>query len=76
MFVCLDIYLVSYLFIYLFYLTMYLTYFIDSYFIDGARCSSVVEGSLVVRWVVRSILHGGPIQLFLVPSNAPRLSCL
>ena len=40
---------------------------------------------LMVRWVVGSILHGGPIQLFLVPVGAPRrvyqrlwdvLSCL
>ena len=29
--------------------------------------------SLVVRWVVGSILHGGPIALFLVPSSALRL---
>ena len=27
----------------------------------------------MVRWVVGSILHGGPIELFLVPSSAPRL---
>ena len=27
----------------------------------------------MVRWVVRSILHGGPIELFLVPASAPRL---
>ena len=33
-----------------------------------ARCSSVLERSLMVQWVVRSILHGGPIELFLVPS--------
>ena len=31
---------------------------------QGARCSSVV------RWVVGSILHGGPIELFLVPAGA------
>ena len=34
----------------------------------------------LVRWVVGSILHGGPIELFLVPATAPRLvyvfSCL
>ena len=24
----------------------------------------------MVRWVIRSILHGGPIELFLVPVNA------
>ena len=38
--------------------------------------------SLMVLWVIGSILHGGPIELFLVPASAPRqrlwhvLSCL
>ena len=27
------------------------------------------ERSLIVRWVVGSILHGGPIGLFLVPAS-------
>ena len=27
----------------------------------------------MVRWVVGLILHGGPIELFLVPASAPRL---
>ena len=27
----------------------------------------------MVRWVVGSILHGRPIELFLVPASAPRL---
>ena len=27
----------------------------------------------MVRWVVGSILHGGPIELFLVPASAPLL---
>ena len=27
----------------------------------------------MVQWVVGSILHGGPIELFLVPASAPRL---
>ena len=27
----------------------------------------------MVRWVVGSILHGGPIELFLVPGSAPRV---
>ena len=31
------------------------------------------ERSLLVRWVVGSILHGGPIELCLVPTSAPRL---
>ena len=28
---------------------------------------------LMVQWVVRSILHGGPIELFIVPASVPRL---
>ena len=39
----------------------------------GARCSSVVERSFVVRWVVGSIPHGGPTELFLIPPSAQRL---
>ena len=39
----------------------------------GARCSSEVKRSLMVRWVVGSILHGGPILLFLGPASAPPL---
>ena len=31
------------------------------------------DRSLMVQWVFGSILHGGPIELFLVPANAPRL---
>ena len=26
----------------------------------------------MVRWVVGSILHGGPIELFLIPVSAPK----
>ena len=26
----------------------------------------------MVLWVVGSILHGGPIELFLIPASAPR----
>ena len=33
----------------------------------------MVERSLMVRWVIRSILHGRTIVLFLVPASAPRL---
>ena len=34
-------------------------------FISGARCSSVVRRSLMVRWVVGSILHGvDPLSYF------------
>ena len=31
------------------------------------------ERFLMVQWVVGLILHGGPIELFLVPASAPRL---
>ena len=31
------------------------------------------ERSLIVRWVVGSILHGGPTKLFLVPACVLRL---
>ena len=37
----------------------------------GARCSSVVEFPLMVCWIVGSILHGGPTELFLIPFSAP-----
>ena len=33
----------------------------------GERHSSVVECPLMVRWIIRSIPHGGPTELFLVP---------
>ena len=39
----------------------------------GARCSSMVEHPIMVRWVFRSIPHGGLIDLFLVPASAPQL---
>ena len=35
----------------------------------------MVERSLIVRYVVRSIPHDGPFELFLVPSNVPPLLC-
>ena len=28
----------------------------------------------MVRWVIRLILHGGPIELFLIPASAPLTS--
>ena len=34
--------------------------------LTGAKCSYIVEHPLTVRWVIRSIPHRGPIQLFLV----------
>ena len=42
----------------------------------GARCSSVKERTLMTRWVVGSILHGGPIQIFLHNWTLYVLSCL
>ena len=36
----------------------------------------MVECPLMVQWVVRSIPHGGPIELFLVQASADVLSCL
>ena len=38
---------------------------------EGARCSSMVRAFTHGVWVVRSILRGGPIELFLVPASAP-----
>ena len=35
----------------------------------GARYSSVVEHSLMVCWIIRSFLHGGPIELLLISSQ-------
>ena len=31
----------------------------------------LVERPLMVRWVVGSIPHGGPIELFFAPASAP-----
>ena len=39
----------------------------------GAGRSSVVDHPLILQWVVRSIPHGGPIQLCLVPVSDPQL---
>ena len=41
--------------------------------IIGEGRSSEVERSLMVRWVVGSIRHGGPIELFLMKASYPRL---
>ena len=38
--------------------------------LEEAKCSSVVECSLMVRRVFGSILHGGPIELYLVLASA------
>ena len=35
-------------------------------------CVCILNVSIVfLRWVVRSILHGEPIELFLVPASTP-----
>ena len=39
----------------------------------GARCNSVVKRALIVRWVLESIPHGGPIELLLVPASVSQL---
>ena len=31
---------------------------------EGARCCSVVEYLILVRWIVGSIPHGGPLSYF------------
>ena len=42
------------------------------------KFSSMIECSIMVRCVIRSVSHGGPTKLFLVPASAPQLvlSCL
>ena len=44
---------------------------VDSHQNLRATYSSVVEHLLMVLWVFESISHGGPIELFLIPANAP-----
>ena len=39
----------------------------------GARCSSTVDHLLVEQRIIRSILHGGTIKLFLIPVSTPQL---
>ena len=39
----------------------------------GSRCSRVVERVLMVRWVVESIPHSGPIELSFVPASVALL---
>ena len=36
----------------------------------SSQCS-MEKHSLMVQWIVGSILHGGPIELFLIPASAP-----
>ena len=35
--------------------------------------SHLTNSYILMRWVIGSILHGGPIELFVVPVSAPRL---
>ena len=46
---------------------------IDQYANTVFRSGHFPRSWAMVRWVVGSILHGGPIELFLVPASAPRL---
>ena len=39
----------------------------------GARSRSVIEHLCIVQWVNKSISHGRPIQLFLIPTNTIQL---
>ena len=43
------------------------------YFIDVGPLFKQPEHSVMVWWVIGSILHGGPIELYLVPASDPRL---
>ena len=45
------------------------------FFVVVLSCNSVAERPVMVRWVIGSILHGGPIKQFLVLGNAPQLVC-
>ena len=38
----------------------------------------MLEYLLMVRWVIRSIPYGGPVEVYLIPASAPWyvLSCL
>ena len=43
-------------------------YSIQGQFHLGAKCSSVVGHLFMVQWVVGLILHGGPIEPFIIPA--------
>ena len=49
----------------------YVTYIMSVCVYSEVRCSSLVEHPLMVQWVIRSIPHGGPTELFLVPASTP-----
>ena len=40
---------------------------------DCALNDRLVERSLMVQWVARSIPHGGPLSYFFIPASTPRL---
>ena len=44
-------------------------YINDFICIMGARCSSLVEYMLMIRWVVRSIPPSGPIEQFFLSNQ-------
>ena len=54
-----------------YFFNLYIFFLSSSFFLLGARCNSVLERSVIVRWVVGSILHRGPIELFLVTTSDP-----
>ena len=47
--------------------------FVTCLFNTGMRCSSVVESLLMVQWIIRSIPHGEPTELFLIPASVQHL---
>ena len=42
----------------------------------GVRRSALVERPLLIRWVVGSLAHGGPIELCLVTDSAQLYVCV
>ena len=48
-------------------------YMLGSCSVAERDAASGSELSFMVRWVVGSIFHDGPIELFLVPASVPRL---
>ena len=39
----------------------------------GLYVSTMVELPLVAQWVIGSIPHGGPTELYIVPASDPQL---
>ena len=37
------------------------------------RCSSMIEHQLMMQWVIGSIPHGEPVELYLIPAYAPQV---